>query len=158
MIYLKLHEFLKPKRNLILMGINPMNSSEIKPAESSEETERIKSESNDDSEKIDGNININRLGFVFMFLFISILGYLVIGSFVGIPPFAIDNLTLELIITSDELLTVLIVLDLVALLLGIYFGWIKKPKVEQKTEEQSDELVFTDEEIEELNNVENDEE
>ena len=132
-----------------------MNSTENEQAESREEVENIIPESKTEVEKIDGSINISRLGFVFMFLFIAILGYLVIGSFVGIPPFAIDNLTLELIITSDELLTVLIVLDLVALLLGIYFGWIKKPKEEKETDEQPDELVFTDEEIEELNNVEN---
>ncbi|NHJ03690.1 MAG: hypothetical protein EAX90_02625 [Candidatus Heimdallarchaeota archaeon] len=121
-----------------------------------EEGEIISDDRKEKKEKIDMTIDINRWGYVFLFLFVAILGYLIIGSFVGIPPFGLDPITQELFLTSDELLTVLIVVGLLSLLLGLYFGWFRKtPSKKEESEDQNEGIIFSDEEIEEFNDIEN---
>ncbi|RLI69580.1 MAG: hypothetical protein DRP02_08760 [Candidatus Gerdarchaeota archaeon] len=81
-------------------------------------------------------IGFNKWGMLFMFLFVAILGYLILAPIVYIPPFAYNVIESEYII-NDLLLTILGILALLFLGLGIYFGWMKKEIPEEKSEEES---------------------
>ncbi|MHA1156969.1 MAG: hypothetical protein ACTSQK_12750 [Candidatus Heimdallarchaeota archaeon] len=106
-------------------------------------------------EKIDLSININKWGFAFMFLFAGLLAYILISGFIGIFPFERpDPLGNEVIVKSDLMLTIMLVVDLILLGLGIYFGWMRTPvedvdpkqaePEEGKEEEVMQEIVFSD--------------
>ncbi|MHA1555786.1 MAG: hypothetical protein ACTSPM_02520, partial [Candidatus Heimdallarchaeota archaeon] len=106
-------------------------------------------------EKIDLSININKWGFAFMFLFAGLLAYIIISGFIGIFPFERpDPLGNEVIVKSDLMLTIMLVVDLILLGLGIYFGWMRTPvedvdpkqaePEEGKEEEVMQEIVFSD--------------
>ena len=106
--------------------------------------ERTKSK----EEKIDTTININRWAFLFLFLFAAIFLFIAIGSMAGTYPFHRDSITQELSIANTELFVIIVVLDLISLMLGLYFSWFRNPKPkddEESTEEEvQDEIVFTD--------------
>jgi hypothetical protein len=95
----------------------------------------------DDSEF---QINMNRWGIAFFILSIAVIAYIVISASASLPPFVFNVITEEFDI-SEGLLTGLLVIALVFLGLGIYFGWIKKP--EEKLEEQEGLEQSTDEQI-----------
>ena len=96
-------------------------------------TKKKKQKNKDSIDKSEFKINMDPWGMSFMILFVAILGYLIIGAMASLPPF-VYNLVTEEYDIRDGLLTALIVIALICLALGIYFGWIKKPKVEEKEE------------------------
>lgn len=129
----------------------------------SEENEIPSKPFKEEEKEIDLSINMNPYGFTFMVLFVGIFGYLVISSFTGIPPFKRDLITSEFLI-NDTILTLLIVLGLIFLGLGVYFGWIHKfPEKEMETETESVEaeetmLVYVDDSLKiDENNIINNE-
>lgn len=105
-------------------------------------------------ENIDLTININKWGFAFMFLFAGLLAYIVISGFVGIFPYdRPDPLANDVVIEYSLVRTIMLVVDLLLLGLGIYFGWMRTPveEVEKKQplpkeeeKETQQEVVFSD--------------
>lgn len=93
-----------------------------------------------------------------MFLFVGLLAYILISGFIGIFPFERpDPLGNEVYLEHSFMFTVMLVMDLLLLGLGIYFGWMRTPleyvdpkqsSPEVKEEEQQ-EIIFSDEETDE---------
>ena len=138
-----------------------MNSKEEITEQENEESNSskpiIKEEKKDE---IDLSINMNAYGFTFMLLFVGVFGYLVISSFTSIPPFERDYVSGELLI-NDTILTLLIVVGLIFLGLGVYFGWIHKFP-EKKTESEAVEaeetmVVYVDDSLQTEENENNNE-
>ncbi|NHJ46676.1 MAG: hypothetical protein FK733_02700 [Asgard group archaeon] len=92
------------------------------------EKKKKKKESPDESEF---KINMNPWGMTFMILFVATVGYILIGALASIPPFIYNQITEEYAV-MEGLLTVILVMGLVFLGLGIYFGWMRKPKEEEE--------------------------
>ena len=114
-------------------------------------------------EKIDLAINMNKWGFAFIFLFVALLAYILISGFTGIFPFERpDPLANEVQLKSTLGLTLMLIADLILLALGIFFGWIKTPPVSEEqakksAEEKPKKVIFTDEEVETLEEIEKEE-
>jgi hypothetical protein len=104
----------------------------------SKDKKNKRKESPDESEF---KINMNPWGLTFMILFVALLGYILIGAMASIPPFTYNVLTEEYDI-MEGLLTAIIVGALLCLGLGIYFGYMKKPK---ETEDEPEEIVGIEE-------------
>lgn len=107
---------------------------------------------------------MNKWGFAFIFLFAALLGYIVISGFTGIFPFERpDPLANEVHLKNSLALTLMLIADLVLLALGIYFGWIRsdskteKPTEKTQTNEEQQEVIFTDEEVEIIEKIEKEE-
>ncbi|MFW9922958.1 MAG: hypothetical protein ACFFDW_06675 [Candidatus Thorarchaeota archaeon] len=119
-----------------------------------------KEKSND--EKIDQSIYINKWGFAFIFLFGGLLAYIITSYIAPLPPFTTDILQTETTLANVELFTALLIIDLVLLMIGLYFMWFwkggkKKVEITDSLEEQSTEVVFTTQEEdteEKINNIE----
>lgn len=77
-------------------------------------------------DEIDTSIKINPWAFLFFFIFAGIVSYIVAAYMTGLPPFIADSLGLEIIDINETLLVVFIVVGLVSLGLGYYFGWVRK--------------------------------
>ncbi len=131
-------------------------SSENNQIDNNEQTSTVeRTHVGKSEEKIDLAININKWGFAFMFLFAGLLAYILISGFIGIFPFERpDPLGNEVIVKSSLMLTIMLVVDLILLGLGIYFGWMRTPveevdpkqaaPEEGKEEEVMQEIVFSD--------------
>lgn len=104
-------------------------------------------------EKIDLTINIDKWGFAFMFLFAGLLAYILISAFVGIFPFERpDPLANEVILKYSLMLTIMLIVDLLLLGLGIYFGWMRTPSEDVDPKqlvpvEEGEDFIFSDVEI-----------
>lgn len=132
--------------------------------ETSENSKNISKDADDQKEKIDLSIKINNYSFVFYFLFIALAAYLIIGSFTILPPFSYDFNTSEIYLNTT-LFIILLVTDLLFLMLGMYFSWFwkgaKKPgeeeslTTEKPTESIDQEIIFTDEELIKIEEIEN---
>lgn len=108
-----------------------------------------------EEEKIDQSIQINKWSFAFIFLFGGLLAYIVISYLVPLPPFKTDLLHTVTTLDNVELFTALLIIDLVLLMVGLYFMWFWKGSkkkaiaVEEQIPEQSTEVVFTSQEEDE---------
>ncbi|TET28245.1 MAG: hypothetical protein E3J70_10070 [Candidatus Heimdallarchaeota archaeon] len=120
------------------IGLKEMSSDETKKTGNTDTPLQPIIEEKKTDEEIDLKINMNRWGIAFFIMFIAVLGYLVIGAFVFLPPFEYNIIDQELLVYNPRLLAALLVIALVFLGLGFYFGWVKKSK-------ETDEEEFDDE-------------
>ena len=120
------------------IGLKEMSSNEGKESGNAETPLQLIIEEKKTDEEIDLKINMNRWGIAFFIMFAAVFGYLMIGAFVFLPPFMFNITTQELLIDNPGLLATLLVIALVFLGLGFYFGWVKKP-IETDEEQLDDE-------------------
>ncbi len=103
-----------------------------------------------------------------MFLFAGLLAYIIISGFIGIFPYEkSDILGNEVHVKNTLVFTMMLVVDLLLLGLGIYFGWMRTPTEdvgqkqtapeEKEKEAQQEEVVFSDVETNETTEEEKEE-
>ncbi len=118
------------------LGLNEMSSNDTKENGNTETPLQPIIEEKETDEEIDLKINMNRWGIAFFIMFAAVFSYLMIGAFVFLPPFEYNPINEEFIVYSPGLLAALLIIALIFLGLGFYFGWVKKPK--ETEEEQLD--------------------
>lgn len=94
-------------------------------------------------------INMNKWGIAFFIMFGAVFSYLMVGALVFLQPFEFNIIDQELVVSNPALLTALIVIALVFLGLGYYFGWVRKPKEteEEKLEEEPQQEISKQKEL-----------
>jgi predicted histidine transporter YuiF (NhaC family) len=94
-------------------------------------------------------INMNKWGIAFFIMFGAVFSYLMVGVLVFLRPFEFNIIDQELVVSNPALLTALIVIALVFLGLGYYFGWVRKPKEteEEKLEEEPQQEISKQKEL-----------
>jgi len=117
------------------LGLNEMSSNDTKENGNTDTPLQPIIEEKKTDEEIDLKINMNRWGIAFFIMFAAVFSYLMIGAFVFLPPFEYNPINEEFIVYSPGLLAALLIIALIFLGLGFYFGWVKKPK---ETEEELD--------------------
>ncbi|MCE7746088.1 MAG: hypothetical protein GPJ52_13225 [Candidatus Heimdallarchaeota archaeon] len=116
-----------------------MSSDETKENGNTDTTLQPIIEEKKTDEDIDLKISMNRWGIAFFIMFATVLSYLMIGVFVFLPPFEYNVIDQELLVYNPGLLAALLIIALVFLGLGFYFGWIKKPKETEEEQQLDDE-------------------
>lgn len=121
------------------IGLIDMSSDETKENGNTDTTLQPIIEEKKTDEDIDLKISMNRWGIAFFIMFATVLSYLMIGVFVFLPPFEYNVIDQELLVYNPGLLAALLIIALVFLGLGFYFGWIKKPKETEEEQQLDDE-------------------
>ena len=121
------------------IGLIDMSSDETKENGNTDTTLQPIIEEKKTDEDIDLKISMNRWGIAFFIMFATVLSYLMIGAFVFLPPFEYNVIDQELLIYNPGLLAALLIIALVFLGLGFYFGWIKKQKETEEEQQLDDE-------------------
>jgi len=121
------------------LGLNEMSSNDTKENGNTDTPLQPIIEEKETDEEIDLKINMNRWGIAFFIMFAAVFSYLMIGAFVFLPPFEYNPINEEFIVYSPGLLAALLIIALIFLGLGFYFGWVKKPKETEEEEQLDDE-------------------
>ncbi len=117
------------------LGLFNMSSTEIKEPDNKDSQSKPLLKTKEEDKDSHLKITMNKWGITFIILFAAVLSYLMTGAFVFLPPFAYNLIDEVIFVEFPGLLAALLIIALIFLGLGYYFGWIRKP-VEQEVEGQ----------------------